>query len=103
MSLQKGRFDHCSGEESNALLRVLEGPLLELWLAWKSDDASVADVIDQLMPLFQLDPQFAPFFPTEEELESWKRFEREPGGEVEAIGEFVYGPHENPWRCVAVT
>ena len=98
MLLKRRRFDHFSREEAIALLEALEGPLLELWFGMWSEDADSDVMFGEIMHAFNLDPQFDPVLPSGEEIESWERFEGERGGAVEMIGEFIYGPDENPWR-----
>lgn len=98
MPLINGRFDDISGEDAKALLGAMEGPFLELELSLDSGDPTSCDVLAELFMALRLDPRFARLFPTKEELESWRRFKRERGEGAKEIGEFVYGPDENPWR-----
>ena len=95
--LKKGRFDHLIHEEAIALLRELEGPLLEWLLSQVSSESTACDVPGEVLLALQHDPRVQLLFPTEEELESWDRFKRERGEGAKEIGEFVYGPDENPW------
>lgn len=98
MPLKKGRFEHLSLEKARALLGALERPLLALALARESWDTGVVGVIHEVMDELEFGSQCDALFPTEEELESWEAFARERGGDEKAIGDFVYGPDENPWR-----
>ncbi len=96
--LVRGRFDHLSHEECRALLRELEGPLLELALSGESGDVSAADVFGEVWYALSGNPRVQRIFPTTEELEAWERFKGTRGEGASEIGEFVYGPDENPWH-----
>lgn len=97
MRLKKGRFDHLTHDEAIALLRELEGPMLEWLLSQVSSESSACDVPGELFFALQHNPELQMLFITDEELESWDRFKHEHGEGAKEIGEFVYGPDENPW------
>lgn len=96
--VKKGRFDHLSRDEALALLRELEGPLLELALSGDSGDGSSSDVFPEVLLALRGNPLVKLIFPTNEELAAWQDFREAHGEGASEIGEFVYGSHENPWR-----
>ena len=98
MQLKMGRYDHLTHEEAIALLRALEGPLLELVLSGGSFDVGAGDVFGETFHSLAFDPRVQLIFPTEEECDLWEAFRLERGDGPAEIGEFVYGPDENPWR-----
>ena len=92
MRLKKGRFDHLTHGEAIALLRELEGPLLELVLSGDSSDDTTCDMLGEVFHVLGSDPRVQLIFPTEQESESWRRFKLEHGEGALEIGEFVYVP-----------
>ncbi len=97
MPLKNGRFDRLSRGDATALLRELEGPLLEITLAQESSDAAAGDVMGEVMRALHANPRVQAIFPTEGEWADWDRFKLECGDGPEKIGEFIYGERANPW------
>ena len=97
MRLKRSRFDHLSREEAIELLNRLQGPLRELVLSAHSADMASGDVMIETLMVLRRDPHLEVILLTKEEWEAWDRFQAERGDGPEEIGEFVYGPDENPW------
>ena len=96
--LKRSRFSNLSHEGAIALLNKFEGPWLEIVLSQDSADICSGDVLGEVMMTFYSDPAFLALIPSNEEYEAWERFKRERGDGPKEIGDFVYGPGENPWR-----
>jgi hypothetical protein len=98
MPLIKGRFDDLSREELLDILRELEGPFLELELSLDGCAGDPALVLQEVFFVLHGNPRLQLLFPTRQEYDDWERFKDQHGNGVKAIGDFVYGRDENPWR-----
>lgn len=98
MSLKKGRCDHLTREEALSVLRELDEPLVELVLSSDSWDATASDVPVHTLLDLQTNPKLEVSFLDREESHRWERFQVEQGCGAKEIGDFVYGPEENPWK-----
>ena len=98
MALKRGRFENLSRKEALRVLDELEGPLLELLLGQNSRDVTSGDVPAEVLLHLFCDPRLGPLLLNRDELDSWETFKLEHGDGCAEIGEFVYGPEENPWR-----
>ena len=99
MPLIRGRFDHLSREELLDILRELEGPLLELELSLDGCAGEPDLVLQEVFFVLHGNPRLQLLFPTRQEDDDWERFKGQHGSNgVKAIGDFVYGRDENPWR-----
>ncbi len=98
MHLKRSRFSDLSHEDAIALLNKFEGPWLEIALSHESAVICSGDVLGEVMMTLHSDPAFLALFPSNEEWKAWERFKRERGDGPKEIGDFIYGPDENPWR-----
>ena len=101
MHLKRSRFSDLSHEDLIRLLNMLEGPLLEIvFQAFEDVTSGGVNLEVWLDILHDHDPAVQALRPTLDEWCEWERFKEERGVGVSQIGEFVYGPDENPWREV---
>lgn len=94
----KNQFDHLTREELLEILRELSGPLREMELSGESGDVAASDVCGEVMLALVCNPRLEALFTTKAERELWESFKKTRGDGPTEIGEFVYGPDENPWR-----